>query len=85
MAVVSGRPLTVIDHLLSPLTLPCAAEHGAQLRLADGTLLEPGHRRDVPAHGRGRILAATADWLGALVGNKAFTAAVHYPHGAGAR
>lgn len=78
LAVISGRPLTVIDHLLSPLTLPCAAEHGAQLRLADGTLLEPGNRRDVPAQWRGRILAATRDWSGVLIGNKAFSVALHY-------
>ena len=78
LAIVSGRPLTVIDHLLSPLTLPCAAEHGAQLRLADGTMLEPGHQRGVPAQWRGHILAATRDWTGVLVGNKAFSVAVHY-------
>lgn len=78
LAVISGRPLTVIDHLLAPLILPCAAEHGASMRLPNGSLLQPGARHAVPAHWRERIRAETRDWKGVLVGNKSYSIAVHY-------
>ncbi|MDY4313845.1 trehalose-phosphatase [Pectobacterium actinidiae] len=38
MAVISGRSMVDIDHLLSPLKCPAAAVHGAQKRYACGTL-----------------------------------------------
>ncbi len=38
LAVVSGRPISQIDHYLSPLKLPCAGVHGAQLRHPGGTM-----------------------------------------------
>ncbi len=40
LAVVSGRRLSDLDHLLAPLVLPAAAEHGALRRLAGGRLTE---------------------------------------------
>jgi trehalose 6-phosphate phosphatase len=36
MAIVTGRHITDIDHLLSPIVLPVAGEHGAQRRDNDG-------------------------------------------------
>lgn len=36
LAIVSGRTLRELDHFLSPLKLPTAAEHGAQQRLPNG-------------------------------------------------
>jgi trehalose 6-phosphate phosphatase len=38
LAIISGRELPGIDSFLSPLVLPAAGEHGAQLRQADGTV-----------------------------------------------
>jgi trehalose 6-phosphate phosphatase len=38
LAIISGRELSGIDSFLSPLILPAAGEHGAQLRQADGTV-----------------------------------------------
>lgn len=78
LAVVSGRPLSAIDHLLSPLNLPCAAEHGAVLRLPDGSMLQPGARRPLPQSWRERIRGATRGWKGVLVGEKSFSIALHY-------
>jgi hypothetical protein len=36
LAIVSGRSLADLDGFLTPLKLPCAAEHGAVCRLAGG-------------------------------------------------
>src|SRR5215470_7413324 len=36
LAIASGRLLAEIDHLLEPLKLPAAGEHGAIIRLPDG-------------------------------------------------
>ena len=38
VAIVSGRPLSEIDHHLQPLTLCAAGVHGAERRGADGTV-----------------------------------------------
>ena len=78
LAVVSGRPLAAIDRLLDPLRLPCASEHGAIVRLGDGTLLPASKQKAVPAHWRERIRGATRDWPGVLVGDKTYSIAVHY-------
>lgn len=77
LAVVSGRPLASIDHLLSPLKLPCAAEHGAVLRLPDGALRQaaPG---PLPDHWSDRVRAAVADWPGVLIDAKPHGLALHY-------
>lgn len=37
LAIISGRELCVLDGFLSPLLLPAAGEHGAQMRHADGS------------------------------------------------
>ncbi len=38
VAIVSGRPITALDAMLHPLTLPAAGLHGLELRLPDGTV-----------------------------------------------
>ncbi|HWW07857.1 trehalose-phosphatase [Collimonas sp.] len=40
LAIVSGRPLTQIDHFLAPLRLPAAGVHGAERRSADGRMTQ---------------------------------------------
>ncbi len=40
VAIVSGRPVDVLDRFLAPLRLPTAGEHGAHRRDATGHLLE---------------------------------------------
>ncbi|RYG85485.1 MAG: trehalose-phosphatase, partial [Alphaproteobacteria bacterium] len=40
VAIVSGRALSDLDRFLSPLNLTCAAEHGAQHRLAGGEVAQ---------------------------------------------
>lgn len=77
LAVVSGRPLASIDQLLSPLKLPCAAEHGAVLRLPDGSLRQPAPG-PLPDHWSDRVRSAVADWPGVLIDAKAHGLALHY-------
>jgi len=78
LAIVSGRPLADIDRLLAPLKPPCAAEHGAIVRLADGTLFEPDESHSVPNTWRRRIRAAAQNWPDVLVQDKAYSLSVHY-------
>jgi len=45
LALVSGRTIATLDHLLAPARLPAAGIHGAEMRFADGgqqTLAPPG-------------------------------------------
>jgi trehalose 6-phosphate phosphatase len=78
LAIVTGRPLADIDRLLSPLTLPSAAEHGAIIRHSDGTVDEPDESFSVPRVWRERIREAARDWPGVLVQDKRFGLAIHY-------
>jgi len=77
LAVVSGRSLASIDQLLLPLKLPCAAEHGAVLRLPDGMLhhTAPGA---LPDHWADRICTVAAAWPGVLIDAKSHGLALHY-------
>ncbi|MGA9794479.1 MAG: trehalose-phosphatase [Rhizomicrobium sp.] len=77
LAIVSGRPLAQIDRLMAPLVLPCAGEHGAILRLADGTV-ESTDRLPMPSSWVTRLQAATKDWSGVFVERKDRGVAVHF-------
>lgn len=77
LALVSGRALDVIDQLVAPLRLPAAAEHGAIIRLSDGTV-QTCVARGVPLSWREHLHAETKDWTGVLVGEKQASVAVHY-------
>lgn len=76
LAVISGRPLHSIDELLSPLALPVGAEHGAVVRLPDGSLEMP--RETLPGGWSERLRAATAEWDGVLIDPKTYSVALHY-------
>lgn len=78
LAIVSGRRLSDLDGFLDPLRLPCAAEHGAQRRLADGQLINPS-----PPDLRRAVQAATAlaaQHAGLRVEIKNAAVALHYRH-----
>lgn len=78
VAILSGRSLETIDTLLRPLRPAAAAEHGAVLRRADGSI-DPGDAEAVvPAAWRGEIRILAAGWPGALVEEKPHGIAVHY-------
>jgi trehalose 6-phosphate phosphatase len=78
LAIVSGRPLGEIDHFLSPLILPAAAEHGAVQRFDPHSV----QSHAVPdLHDVRRVaLALAAEHSGLSVEIKSAAVAVHYRH-----
>jgi trehalose 6-phosphate phosphatase len=81
LAFVSGRPLAELDLFFMPLKLPAIAGHGAEVRLAEGsvhratTFLDPDLKAEI---------ACIADERsGVVVEDKGYSIAVHYrlaPH-----
>jgi trehalose 6-phosphate phosphatase len=78
LAVVSGRPLAQIDSLLAPLVLCAAGEHGAVLRLPDGTIEAAGAAQAMPPAWRTKLMDAARHWPGVLVEPKPHSVAVHF-------
>jgi trehalose 6-phosphate phosphatase len=78
LAILSGRSLRIIDRLLHPLLLAAAGEHGAVVRLPDGSPRETGPETVVPAHWRQLIHRQAESWPGVLVEEKSHGVAVHY-------
>jgi trehalose 6-phosphate phosphatase len=78
LALASGRTLAEIDQLMAPLRPPCLAEHGAVLRFPNGATSVAGGAHIVPSRWRIELRAATQDWTGVLVEEKAHGVAVHY-------
>jgi trehalose 6-phosphate phosphatase len=78
VAIVSGRTVAMIDHLLQPLRLAAAGEHGAILRLSDGEIVDAGERTKVPVSWRREIYRMAGQWPGSLVEEKSFGIAVHF-------
>jgi trehalose 6-phosphate phosphatase len=81
LAFVSGRPLAELDLFFAPLKLPSIAGHGAELRLADGTVqrattfLDPALKAEIASVGDNRP--------GVVVEDKGYSIALHYrlvPH-----
>ena len=76
LAIVSGRKLSDLDHFLSPQRLPASAEHGAQLRLADGILTQVA---SPDLHEVSRVaLALAAQHAGLKVEIKTTAVSLHY-------
>lgn len=76
LAIVSGRMLSEIDRLLSPLRLPAGGEHGAIIRLPSGQYDEVDSR--VPIEWTETLEAAVAKERGVFVERKSHTVVVHY-------
>lgn len=77
LAVVSGRPIAAIDALLSPVRLPAAGVHGAEIRFdasAAGV-----HRAAPPIpNGVRWLLAPLAAIPGVVIEDKSVAIAVHF-------
>lgn len=78
LAIVSGRKLRNIDDILTPLVLPAAGEHGADIRLPDGTIRQADRESAVPGAWLSYIAAATKSWSGVTVESKKFNITVHF-------
>lgn len=77
LAIISGRPIAVIDALLAPLRLPAAGVHGAELRRG-GTPSGQPLAGNLDAETIARIAAAASRIAGVRVEMKRFAVAVHY-------
>ncbi len=77
LAFVSGRPLADIDFFF-PGAPPAAAEHGAILRDAGGTIHELSPRPAAFAHWLAALNAAARDMPGVLIEAKKVSLVIHY-------
>jgi trehalose 6-phosphate phosphatase len=77
LAILTGRPIALIDSLLTPLLLPMGGIHGAEMRLPDGT-----RGRAEPSAAlvgiRARLQNFVARHPGLLLEDKGIALAVHY-------
>lgn len=84
LALISGREITVLDRLFSPLKLPAAGQHGAERRDALGRT----HTHAVHARGLEEARAAAHAFAeahpGVLVEGKGLSLAVHFRRAPGA-
>lgn len=78
LAIVTGRPLAVVDSLLAPFSASAAGEHGVLLRYDDGTVEEMPAGVAVPETWRASLAAAAERWPGVLIEPKPHGCAVHY-------
>jgi len=78
VAIVSGRPIEVLDTMLAPLRLPAAGLHGLELRMADGTVEEVAHRTEGLAGLRTRFGSLAREDPRLVVEDKGSSLALHY-------
>ena len=78
LAILSGRKIADIDRLLSPLRLPAAGQHGAELRIDPARPVECAGAAAPPAEWRDRLGALARAHAGIIVEDKGLTLAVHY-------
>jgi trehalose 6-phosphate phosphatase len=78
VAIVTGRPIGVIDDLLKPYVAIAAGEHGASMRYRDGKVEEMPKGAAVPEPWREALEAASERWPGVLIEPKPHGVAVHY-------
>ena len=78
VAIVTGRPLDVVDRLLAPLILPTAAEHGLVHRDASGTVhVEDSALASMEA-ARARLQTFADANPGLILERKMVSASLHY-------
>jgi trehalose 6-phosphate phosphatase len=77
LAIITGRPLAQVDAFF-PGNLPAAAEHGAILRDAAGTLHNIATRPTAYAHWLETLHAETRNIPGIIIEEKAVSLVIHY-------
>ncbi|WP_217475095.1 trehalose-phosphatase [Stutzerimonas stutzeri] len=78
VAVISGRPLSQLDALLSPLNLPAAGVHGAERRTADGQVRNLAFDPRVFNAIEQELAQACAEHPGLVLENKTVAFALHF-------
>jgi trehalose 6-phosphate phosphatase len=76
LAIVSGRMLAEVDQLLTPMKFAVAGEHGAVIRMPDGSYNEIEAR--VPYEWVEDLTLATAHMRGVFIERKAHCLTAHY-------
>lgn len=76
LAIVSGRSLDEIDQLFAPLRTAVAAEHGAVLRLPDGSIEEA--EVAIPVQWRATLADLAQKHRGVLIEEKRHSIVAHY-------
>ena len=75
LALVSGRPILVLDRLFSPLKFPIVGGHGAEMRVRDAAI---NMVAPLPGPLRQELGRAAACDPGILVEDKRYSVALHY-------
>jgi trehalose 6-phosphate phosphatase len=78
LAILTGRSIQDLDRLLTPLRLPAAGQHGAEMRLSNDAPVETATAAAVPAAWRARLGALARKDSRLLVEDKGLTIAVHF-------
>jgi trehalose 6-phosphate phosphatase len=78
LALVSGRPLSVIDALFSPVGLPAIGCHGAEIRASTGDGALVTRAAPLPDAFRARLAALVTLHEGLLAEDKLYSVALHY-------
>ena len=78
VAIVSGRPIAVLDAMLRPLTLPAAGLHGLELRLADGTAERTAHGAAGLDGVRSQFMSLAQEDTRLVVEDKGSSLALHF-------
>ena len=78
VAIVTGRPLEVVDRLLAPLVLPTAAEHGLVRRDASGAVHVEDNALASMEAARARLQTFADANRGLLLERKIVSASLHY-------
>ncbi len=76
LAIVSSRMLAEVDALFAPLTLPGAGEHGATIRMPDGSMDEIDMR--IPYGWVQALMDATESMEGVLIERKTHGVVAHF-------
>ena len=77
VAVATGRPIDDVDALTYPLRLTCGTQHGAEIRLPDGSR-ERRFARNVPEGWTSQASQICKDIPGTWVERKPYGLALHY-------
>lgn len=78
LALVSGRTLADLDHLLAPLRLCAAGVHGCELREASGCIVLPHVDPEILDPARRLLTQFVACHEGLLLEDKGYGLALHY-------
>lgn len=78
LALVSGRPLSDLDHLFAPLRLATIGGHGAEMRLASEGEAVASRAAPLDRSFREHLKVVAARHSGIIVEDKEYSVALHY-------